>query len=669
MVFIAIMPARAQQALVLGGGGSRGLAHAGAITGIAERGWDPDLIVGTSMGAIIGALYAVGLSPDSIWKVAYGTDWRESFFFPAVATAPGRAHMYPMLQLGIGVDRTRYSEGIISDMRVNRTLTRLLFDAGARARSDFDSLPRSFRAVAADLATGEVVVLARGDLARAVRASMAVPAIFAPVLLNGRTLVDGGIANALPVGVANELGYTRVIGVDVIHVPVEAVALNPFQSGLRAFRLLVRNARPDDAPEILVTPDIDPNQSAAIFPTDATGLLVLGRDAARAQIPATAGDATIRSPKRPPGRILAVRVDAADEGLRSLVGRTFARTTGGYDPAAILDAADELLATGLFHGVWPHVQPGGPDGDTLVVVAEAVPPFTLAGGAAWESDRGGRLWAMLRARPSTNPVELAFAIQHEEMHALASVGLRRPLAVAPATAWVAAATIEESDVRLFDGREMTGERDVLRSGAAIGLEWRRLDPDWVASGWLRAEYIDAGEDSTAGFAAGPHVRFERIAEVSRVVGISPMIEAETRFGQTVYHRGRARGSIRFTVGALEGAVLTDATITSDETPIDAMPALGDEHLIPGLAWGRYRDRARLIAGLDLALRIMFDAHARLRLRVGGVGDTFGTLDQTRWIPGAEAGVTWWSPLGRIEAGLGIASRERPRIDIVLGAVF
>jgi predicted acylesterase/phospholipase RssA len=673
-LFLGVMlPARlnAQQALVLGGGGSRGLAHAGAIGGLAERGWNPDFVVGTSMGAVIGALYATGMAPDSLWKVATARDWRELFFFAPLSLAPGRGSVYPLLQLGLRVDRSRYTEGFIADMRVNRLLSRLLFDAGARAASDFDSLPRRFRAVATDLGSGGNVVLSSGNLARAVRASMAVPGVFAPVLWEGRTLVDGGIADALPVRVAHDMGYTRVVGVDVLSVPPDRVALNPLQSSLRAFRLLLFNARPETRPpEVLVEPSIDPDLSAAVFPNDATALLVLGRDAARDQAPAVSnGEPLARSARTPPGRIRAVRVEILDAGLRAMVERTFARSTGIYDPNAVLAMADELYATGLFYGLWPSVQRGDIDGDTLVVIADAAPPDLLAGGAAFESDRGGRVWAMFRTRPAERPIELSLAIEHDRLHAGATASLRNPLADAPATGWVMSATVEETDVRVFDERRQIGESDVLRAGLAVGLEWRRIDPDWVASGWLRGEYIHAGPEEQSGFAAGPQVRFERVAELPRVVGLAPMIEAETRFGELNYHRARARGSLRFSIATLTGAVLTDATLASDEAPIDVLPALGDEHLVPGLAWGRYRNRARLVVGVDLAHRIVFDANVRLRLRAGGGAESFGGLDTAQWTTGAELGITWWSSLGRVEAGMGIARSNRPRLELAVGSIF
>src|SRR5687768_3309147 len=158
---------------------------------------------------------------------------------------PARELHFPALTLGLDMGPLEVSRGFIPDWRVNRFLTHLLFDAGARARSDFDRLPRRYRSVAADMATGEEVILARGDLARAVRASMGTPGFFAAVKWEDRLLADGGIANYLPVSVARELGAERVVAVDVSRPPGEVSKTDPASMGGRSIGLMMRNALKD----------------------------------------------------------------------------------------------------------------------------------------------------------------------------------------------------------------------------------------------------------------------------------------------------------------------------------------------------------------------------------------------------------------------------------------
>ena len=157
------------------------MVHAGVIDALEARGYDAEIVVGTSMGAVVGALYAAGYSPEEILERIREVDWTEVFTPTPVVIGPDRSVRYPLVNFDLKVEERRFSRGLISQWRINRALAQLLFDANARADGDFDRLPRRFRAIAADLRTGELVVLGEGDLARAARASMAVPGIFAPV--------------------------------------------------------------------------------------------------------------------------------------------------------------------------------------------------------------------------------------------------------------------------------------------------------------------------------------------------------------------------------------------------------------------------------------------------------------------------------------------------------
>ncbi|MGH7482564.1 MAG: patatin-like phospholipase family protein, partial [Longimicrobiales bacterium] len=274
--------ARAQQALVLSGGGARGLAHVGVLLQLEQLGYDPDLVVGTSMGAVIGALYAAGYQPDEIRDRVLAVQWSEIFAPTPALLGPDRAPRLPMLTFGLDLTGRRVSRGLFGEWRINRALARLLFDANARARGDFDRLPRRYRAVAADLETGEKVVLEAGDLARATRASMAYPGFLAPVRWDDRVLVDGGIAANLPTGVASGLGATYVVAVDVSRPPDEVSSLEPLTVAQRALNLMQQNAHSDSIPpDVLVLPVTDGALAGPGFPDDPMPLIELGLASAR----------------------------------------------------------------------------------------------------------------------------------------------------------------------------------------------------------------------------------------------------------------------------------------------------------------------------------------------------------------------------------------------------
>ncbi len=205
--------------LVLSGGGARGLAHIGVIAVLEEMKIPVDVIAGTSMGAIVGGFYASGMSPADMEKVVRSMDWNEAFKDrPPPSDLPFRrkqdaADYLINFDLGFRDGKFAVPKGLLQGQNLNLMLKSYLLST--EGIDDFDKLPIPFRAVAADIETGEAVVLARGDLVTAIRASMSLPGIFAPVDMEDRLLVDGGVANNLPVDIARQMGADIVIAVDI----------------------------------------------------------------------------------------------------------------------------------------------------------------------------------------------------------------------------------------------------------------------------------------------------------------------------------------------------------------------------------------------------------------------------------------------------------------------
>lgn len=673
------MPAAAQQALVLGGGGSRGLAHAGVLVGLDSLGYSPELVVGTSMGAIIGALYAAGHEPDAIWRLVLETDWQELFTPMPAAFGPDRRLVYPLFGFPLDDGPGARPRGLVPDWRVNRLLERTLLDAGVRSRGDFDRLPRRYRAVTADLANGKAVVLGRGDLARAVRASMAVPGVFAPVLWDGRVLVDGGIADNLPVAEAAELGGRPIVAVDVVRPDAGVPEIGSLSLAIRAFRLVLENARPDTIqPDVLILPDLGPGLSEALFPRDPEWLLETGLAAVAGVPPAGPGQTPARAPLPAPARLGAPVVDADDPGLTPLVRAAFGRELPGpYDPEGLLRAADRLYATGLFEGIWLHVPPrgGGADGgatggdaEPVVVRAEATPRLSLTGAPGYDTDRGGRVWAMLagRAGAGATPVELSLAGHMDGLGGGGTAAARVvPAALLPFSV-SAGAHFVETDRRIFDRGGVRGEVEVRRAGGFLGVERLWIGPDRWLVAQIRAESVRQ-EGGLSGASVGPALRWERADRLTRIVGESPLVEAEARFGEVDYRRARVRGGAVWRPGCWYLALAGDLAAVSDGAPADAVPALGDERLVPGMRWGEEPGRTRIVAGGDVAYPIPLDGVVRLRIRSGAaVGDADRLRDGGAWVTGAELGLLWATPFGRIEAAFGANTRGRRRVEVVGG---
>ena len=181
----------------LGGGAARGMFHIGVLNVLEEYGVTPDIIAGTSMGSIIGAMYASGLSPGDLKQIACGIDWKQVIRLTDIVALP--------------------KSGLIQGKRIVALLKSILGDVG------FSQLKCKYAAVAADLYTGQQVTFTEGSLIEAIRASISIPAIFTPVYHEGRYLVDGGLVNVVPVSVCRDLGADFVVGVNAIPDPTSGV--------------------------------------------------------------------------------------------------------------------------------------------------------------------------------------------------------------------------------------------------------------------------------------------------------------------------------------------------------------------------------------------------------------------------------------------------------------
>jgi len=215
--------------LVLAGGGAKGGAHVGVLKVLEELNVPIDCIAGTSIGALVGAGYASGIPAAELQGFITGIDWK------VVVGGLGRRDLEPVEQKRAGVTYSNSLEAGIQDGTVKlpgglvntSAIEDLLrgFVARSRMQPNFDRLPIPYRAVATDMITGKMVVLDRGDIATAMRASMAIPGAFAPVVTEQYILSDGGMVRNIPVDVARDLCADVVIVVNLVEPEVKPAKL------------------------------------------------------------------------------------------------------------------------------------------------------------------------------------------------------------------------------------------------------------------------------------------------------------------------------------------------------------------------------------------------------------------------------------------------------------
>lgn len=205
-------------ALVLSGGGARGFAHIPIIEAIERHNIPIDMVVGTSMGALVGGLYAAGYSPHDMIELIDSYDMVELF---AVAPAPFQKPILSSFAdyrdniMNLSFDKRGLGRvsGLIGDQKILEMLNSSLINASAI--TNFNHLPIPFRCVGTNLVTGEEIVFSSGSLSQSIRASISIPGIFTPAIINDKLVIDGGLVNNLPIDIAKEMGADIIIAVDV----------------------------------------------------------------------------------------------------------------------------------------------------------------------------------------------------------------------------------------------------------------------------------------------------------------------------------------------------------------------------------------------------------------------------------------------------------------------
>lgn len=293
-IILGIVAASAQQdtipklGLALSGGGAKGLAHIGVLKVLEEEGIYPDFITGTSMGSIVGGLYAIGYSPAELEKLAKKLTW--DYYF-----TDGIPRTYKPIEEKNSSERYQFTfeiednklqipRGLIQGDKLVLMLARLT--APVHGIDNFDDFPIPFRAVAMDLETGEAVIFKDGSLVDAIRASMSIPSIFEPVLLNDRLLADGGWVRNLPVQDVLEMGADSVIAVDVggaLYKKDEITSVISVLDQTASYRIIQSTAEQIALSNLVIQPDIAGLSSLDFARVDS--IIARGEAAARKMLP------------------------------------------------------------------------------------------------------------------------------------------------------------------------------------------------------------------------------------------------------------------------------------------------------------------------------------------------------------------------------------------------
>lgn len=357
--------------LVLGGGGARGAAHIGVLRELERMHIPIDAIAGTSMGAIVGGLYASGMTPDQIEALMKSIDWADAFNDDAqredlsFRRKQDDESFLVKFDVGIKDGELQLPRGIIQGQKLSLILRQQLLPVSHIKQ--FDQLPTPFRAVASDLVTGEARQLKDGDLGLAMRASMSAPGIFAPVVVGDWTLVDGGLVGNVPVNAIREMDVDLIIAVDVefpLYAPNELESALDVTGQMLTILIRRETRRQLDtlsADDILIRPDLG-NYASTNF-GQLNELIIPGEEATQQvadqlqhlAVPSEEYEQLLAARHQPPKKPrIASFVNVIDDGplsARVLEARLKTRVGAPIDPAVLAEDAARIYGLELYEQV------------------------------------------------------------------------------------------------------------------------------------------------------------------------------------------------------------------------------------------------------------------------------------------------------------------------------
>lgn len=400
--------------ITLSGGGAKGLAHIGVLQVLEENGIYPDMVTGTSMGSIIGGLYAMGYDPQELEALTGAIEWNTYFndTYPRSFRPVEERDRADRFQLAFAIENgsIRVPRGLILGRKIQALLAGLTTPTNDLPTFDDFFLP--YRAVATDLETGEAVVFGEGPLRKAIRASMSIPSVFEPVDYRERLLVDGLLVRNLPVQDAFALGADAVIAVDVgtpLYTRDELGNIIKVLEQTSSFGGAYENERQRAMADVVIDPDL--GRFTTLDYNKADSLILLGRRSAKAALPQVRDSLQrlgftlpMTPPERPELRqdsfyITEVTFEADEVSTRKVLRQLFSwQPPGLLTLTQLNDAIGRLYGSGFFDLVDYQIEPSNSRAYRLRLEAVSRPDWSMGLGFQYDSDFNTGLLVNLTGR-------------------------------------------------------------------------------------------------------------------------------------------------------------------------------------------------------------------------------------------------------------------------------
>lgn len=387
---ISLSAQRPKVGLTLSGGGAKGLAHIGILQAIDSAGLRVDVLTGTSMGSIVGSLYAIGYSGDSIEVMARKLDWSGLFsnqpVMSDISYEERNEYNRYMIEIPFEYGKPKLNSGVISGEQLWLELAKMCWPV--RDVKDFSKFNIPFKCIATDVATGDVVTLDKGEIVESIRASMAIPSVFTTVKIDGRKLVDGGVVRNFPTVTAKEMGADIIIGSNVsgglrtaeeLNTPIDILYQLGFYKDAADFVEARKLA------DVYIEPELKGYSAASFGSVDS--IIEIGKRAGREMYPIfkrmadslnaihpLAAQPKTRLPVVPDIEITKISVAGlvhSDE--KFFRGRLGLEAGGCYTPDMIREAILNIYGTRFYKQITYHLRPLGYGRSELEIQAEENP--------------------------------------------------------------------------------------------------------------------------------------------------------------------------------------------------------------------------------------------------------------------------------------------------------
>lgn len=662
-------------ALVLSGGGAKGLAHLDILAAMDSLGVRPDYVVGTSMGAIIGALYAGGATARRADSLATASSPSDLFSSTAPVAPLEWEPFAPLLVWAGGAQGFSLQSPTVSEADANARLSALLLRSNLLARGDFDRLPIPFRAVATDLVTRDTVVLVSGDLAQAVRASMAVPLVFSPERIDGRLLTDGGLSANVPVAIARALpGVTRVIVSDVTSPLLTKAEL---EGGGLAVAEQMANflfAQPPAAigpGDVYIRVDLKQFKNLDFTPTTVDSIHRRGRRAADSAFAAASCLPYGSLPSVPlPDRVVAFTLAGGAPTDASVLQQFLGLAAGQpLDESTLARQVDAVGELGSYTSLWLHPTDAGSDAVAFHASVQPAPSKLAGATVAYDRDLGGRLGLMyLDRRLFGHAIAGSLTLGVGTLLNDVTGGLRRYFGAG--RSWIAPTLtlhFENQAILLYDAEGSSEGRTDTREGVVFaGFE------QGVSGGWVLAAGFDGRSwrdgDATA---VGGNPASDGSSAGIRVAAQHPRgaWQSDGEFvWSTTFQRVGLQTSYSASLGRFTLTPLARVGWGQDLPLQDQFP-LGGTIGFPGLATEQLRGDREVFAGLGLSHPIRGPVRWELLVAAGRSANGGSLFENTDWLGGMRGGLVIDTPIGDVQAAYGFTTTGIDNVYVRIGRWF